>query len=88
MEDIIGRVVVAFFLAFFVDLWSTLVGGGGAVIIPFLLFLAAFAGIGGALGSFLMCTFFTTGLRFCRLPRCGRSRGLQARSKSCSSRIV
>ena len=93
MEDIIGKVVIAFFLAFFVDLWSTLVGGGGAVIIPFLLFLglspqqaiatnrfsslanvvalfkfhrqgqvkwrlglflAAFAGIGGALGSFLM----------------------------------
>lgn len=93
MEDIIGKAILAFLLAFFVDLWSTLVGGGGAVIIPFLLFLglspqqaiatnrfsslanivalfkfhrqgqvkwrlglflAAFAGIGGALGSFLM----------------------------------
>lgn len=39
MEDVIAKVVIAFFLSFFVDLWSTLVGGGGAVIIPFLLFL-------------------------------------------------
>ena len=39
MEDIVGKVIIAFFLAFFVDLWSTLVGGGGAIIIPFLLFL-------------------------------------------------
>lgn len=34
-----SEILITFFLAFFVDLWSTLVGGGGAVIIPFLLFL-------------------------------------------------
>ena len=33
------EVVITFFLAFFVHLWSTLVGGGGAVMIPALLFL-------------------------------------------------
>lgn len=39
MEDIVGKAIIAFLVAFFVDLWSTLVGGGGAVIVPFLLFL-------------------------------------------------
>jgi len=31
MEDVVGKAIIAFFLAFFVDLWSTLVGGGGAI---------------------------------------------------------
>lgn len=33
------QMVIAFFLTFFVRLWSTLVGGGGAVTIPMLLFM-------------------------------------------------
>ena len=34
-----GLLAIAFFLSFGVHLWSTLVGGGGAIIIPALLFL-------------------------------------------------
>lgn len=39
MDNLFLQIVLAFSVAFFVDLWSTLVGGGGAVVIPFLLFL-------------------------------------------------
>ena len=35
----ISFIVITFFLSFVVHLWSTLVGGGGAIIIPTLLFL-------------------------------------------------
>jgi len=37
--DNIGILVITFFLSFGVHLWSTLVGGGGAIIIPVMLFL-------------------------------------------------
>jgi len=88
-----GLLVLTFFLSFVVHLWSTLVGGGGAIIIPTLLFLgfppqvaiatnrvsalssvfalfefhkhgevkwkiglwlAGFAGVGGAIGSYFL----------------------------------
>jgi uncharacterized protein len=35
----VGLLVITFFLSFSVHVWSTLVGGGGAIIIPALLFL-------------------------------------------------
>lgn len=38
MENI-GLLVIVFFLSFFVHLWSTLVGGAGAILVPSLLFL-------------------------------------------------
>ena len=37
--DYFGLLVVTFFLSFGVHIWSALVGGGGAIIIPALLFL-------------------------------------------------